>query len=137
MIRDLFCRYELLIRQFISFGLIGTFAFFVDWGTLEAMVYLGLTPGWGRVISYIVAASTTWFLNRHLTFRHAPRGKAAQQWVKFVVVNLGGFALNYGTFIALITFVPLARDILGLAVAAGSVAGLGFNFFAARKLVFK
>jgi putative flippase GtrA len=91
----------------------------------------------GRAISYLTAATTTWALNRAWTFRGRGSGPAGQQWALFVVVNLGGFVLNYGTYAALVTYVPLVAAHPVLGVAAGSIAGMFSNFFLSRRLVFR
>jgi len=59
------------------------------------------------------------------------------QWAKFVTVSAGGFVLNYGTYALLIATVPYVDKYPAIGVAAGSIAGMFFNFFAARKVVFR
>jgi len=125
-----------LLRQFSSFGLIGTAAFLVD----SALLYLGLGLfGLGfylaRFLSWFGAASFTWYLNRRFTFRSA-ESSVLQQWLKFLAANSIGGAFNYGTYAALIATSPVVRQWPILGVAAGSVAGLVFNFFASKRYVF-
>lgn len=131
-------RYAALLAEFIRFGLVGLAGLVVDTGVLYAMLGLGAGLYGGRVVSYLAAASTTYALNRAWTFR-ARRGAAplARQWALFLAVNLAGFAMNYGTYAALIALWPLAAAHPALAVAAGAVAGMGGNFFLSRRLVFK
>ena len=98
---------------------------------------LGAGPYGGRVLSYIAAATATWALNRAWTFRHRAKGASAtRQWLLFLAVNLVGFAINYGTYAALIANLPLAQAHPALGVAAGSIAGLAGNFLLSRRLVF-
>ena len=52
-------------------------------------------------------------------------------------MSAGGFTLNYGMYALLIATVPLVRAYPPLGVAAGSLAGLFFNFFLSRRIVFK
>ena len=51
-----------------------------------------------------------------------------QQWARFLVVNLGGFVLNRGTYALLVTFVPLCAEQPVFAVAAGAIVGMFLNF---------
>lgn len=127
---------ELLV-QFVKFGIVGVIGFLVDYGVLSLGVELGLGLYVGRLVSFLCAATTTWFCNRLFTFRGKGSGHAGVQWAKFVVASAGGFVLNYGTYAALVTYSAFVRNHLILAVAAGSIAGMFFNFFAARKVVFK
>ena len=126
-----------IAQEFLRFGVVGTIGFVVDTAVLYGALALGAGLYLGRAISYAAAATTTWALNRAWTFRGRGGGPAHRQWALFVLVNLGGFVLNYGTYAALVTFVPLvaAHPILG--VAAGSIAGMFANFILSRQLVFR
>ena len=123
--------------QFGRFGVVGTAGFVVDTAVLYAALALGLGLYSGRAVSYVAAATTTWALNRAWTFKGAGRAPAARQWALFLVVNLVGFAFNYGTYAALVAFVPTvaAHPIIG--VAAGALAGMVGNFILSRRLVFR
>ena len=60
-----------------------------------------------------------------------------RQWALFVVVNLGGFTLNYGTYALLVALVPVVAAHPVLGVAAGSLVGMFANFFLSRQIVFR
>jgi len=125
------------IEQFLRFGVVGTVGFLVDSAVLLGMMAAGLGPYGGRVVSYIAAASATFVLNRAWTFRTARRdAPMASQWGRFLLLNLVGFAANYGTYAALITTVPLVAAYPVLGVAAGSIAGMFINFGLSRRFVF-
>lgn len=122
--------------QLFRFALVGTVGFLVDAGCLLA--YLSLAPGHfysGRAISYVMAASTNWALNASFTFGWSDRARI-RQWGRFLLFNLGGGAVNYAVYAALIATVPVVAQMPLLAVAAGSVSGLGVNFVVSRKFVF-
>ncbi len=127
-----------LALQFGKFGMVGVVGFIVD----VAVLYLLLaTTDFGRygsrVLSFLSASTTTWTLNRNFTFRGEHDGTLLRQWAKFVAANSFGGMLNYGTYAALIAYSPLVAAHPVLGVAAGSIAGMFFNFTAAKKLVFK
>lgn len=129
------------LLQFLRFGVVGTVGFLVDTAVLYAGLALGLGLYSGRAVSYLAAATTTWALNRAWTFRdagrEAGRAQVARQWALFLAVNLVGFACNYGTYAALIAFVPLVAAHPVLGVAAGALAGMVGNFWLSRRFVFK
>lgn len=125
-----------VLMEFLRFGVVGTIGFVVDTAVLYAGLALGLGLYGGRAVSYLVAATTTWALNRLWTFRGRGDGPVHQQWALFLLVNLVGFAMNYGTYAALIAFVPLVAAHPVLGVAAGAIAGMFGNFVLTRQLVF-
>ena len=123
-------------RQFLAFGLVGTGGFVVDTATLHLAMAMGSGPYWGRVASYLVAATFTWGMNRRYTFGAQASDRRLQEWSRFLLANGLGGLLNYGCFALLVSqsvFV-LRHPVLG--VAAGSIVGLGTNFVLSRRLVF-
>jgi putative flippase GtrA len=129
-------RARLLLEMF-RFGVVGAIGFVVDSAVLLSMLSLGLGPYGGRVVSYVVAASCTFALNRAWTFRQQPRSQApVRQWALFLALNLVGFACNYGAYAALISSVALVARYPVVGVAAGSLAGMTGNFLLSRRFVF-
>jgi putative flippase GtrA len=127
-----------LAQEFLRFGVVGTAGFVVDTAVLYGALALGAGLYGGRAVSYLTAATATWLLNRAWTFRGRGAGqKAHRQWALFVLVNLGGFVLNYGTYALLVAFVPVVAAHPVLGVAAGSLAGMFSNFVLSRQLVFR
>ena len=127
-----------LLAQFFKFGLVGIVGFIVDAGVLYlCMTFGGMGPYSGRVVSFILGATSTWICNRLFTFKgHRSKDPAHIQWIKFVIVSMGGFTFNYGTYALLIAHTPLVASYPVLGVAAGSIAGMFFNFFVSRRVVF-
>jgi putative flippase GtrA len=104
----------------------------VDAGALEALVRLDLTGLYlGRVLSYLLAASVTWWLNARFTFRTTGR------WDVYVVLNAIGAGVNYATYAVVLAMLPATRDMPSIAVAVGSAVAMLVNFTANRWLVFK
>lgn len=126
-----------LPRQFLVFCAIGTLGFLVDVTVLYALAPL---LGWmaGRVVSFLAAATATWWFNRRFTFAEgaARGGQAAAQYGRYLVSMLAGAAVNYAAYAATLLLVthPHAP---AMGVALGSIAGLGINFLSARFLVFR
>jgi putative flippase GtrA len=125
-----------LLGEFLRFGVVGTIGFLVDTAVVYALRgSLGLAGS--GLVSYLVAASVTWSLNRTWTFRGHGSGRWYRQWVRFLVVNLAGALLNRGAYLALVLTSPVCAAYPVLAVAAGAVAGMFVNFALARRLVFR
>jgi putative flippase GtrA len=126
--------------QFARFAVIGTAAFVVDSLVLYGAFALGFGLYSGRALSYLAAATFTWYGNRRITFTttraHGVRA-ATREWAKFLAANLVGGAVNYATYAALVNMSPLVRSYPVLGVAAGSIAGLGVNFMLSKFVVFR
>ena len=126
-----------LAGQLLRFGAVGTAGFVVDATVLLATLAAGAGPYAGRLLSYLAAATTTWALNRAWTFRGRGGDRSVLgQWARFLLVNLSGFVLNYGTYALLVANLPVvaAQPVLG--VAAGALAGMAGNFVLSRRYVF-
>jgi putative flippase GtrA len=125
-----------LLGQFLQFGLVGVFGFMVDTSVVYATRHqLGLYGA--GVAGFVVAATGNWVLNRLWTFRGQGSGPLHREWARYMAANLGGFVLNRGTYAILVTFVAACADQPVLAVAAGSIAGMGVNFVLSRAMVFR
>ena len=125
------------LPRFLRFCVVGAMGFVVDVAVLYASAW---ALGWyrGRVLSFIAAASFTWWLNRRFTFATAaPHGRPpGRQYLGYMAAMLGGAVLNYSTYAATLQWF----DVPGKAawgVAFGSCAGLLANYLSARHLVFR
>jgi len=127
-----------LVAEFFRFGLVGTLGFGVDTAVLYLCLYGGEFGFYSaRLISFLVAATFTWALNRSFTFRFDHGNKSYRQWSRFLLVNAFGGAVNYAVYASLIVSgAPFTQHPV-LAVAAGSVGGLAFNFTLSKALVFQ
>lgn len=120
---------------FLRFATVGALGFCIDAVVLLAARCGGLDLYSGRLVSYLVAATFTWYANRLFTFRsNDPRWAA--EWWRFLGANaIGGF-LNYGTYALLVSVSTAFRRYPVLAIGAGSLVGLLCNFFLSRRVVF-
>src|SRR5262245_27782687 len=120
--------------MFWRFCIVGTVGFLVDSGTLLLLTSAGLAgPLWGRVASFLVAASVTWALNRRFTFR-STRGGASI--VPYVLLTSVGALINIGVYRLWIGAFGEAPAMLFLGVAAGSGVALAFNFAVSKYVLF-
>ena|ERR1700757_433261 len=131
-----------LSESFIRFGIVGVLGFCWDTGTVYALrpfinLYLAGTCG------FLVAASANWAVNRLWTYRHRIHAAPHVQWAKFMTANAIGFVFNRGVFFTLVSkyFSDAAKTGIFhsqpvLAIAAGSISGLCFNYFLSKRFVF-
>jgi putative flippase GtrA len=121
----------------LRFALIGAVAFVVDAVTLNgAMRLAGMNHYAGRAISYLMAATLTWALNRRYTFYARASTDRLGEWARFLAANACGGLLNYTTYAVLVAFSRTVFVYPVLGVAAGSLAGMTLNFALSRRFVF-
>jgi putative flippase GtrA len=123
--------------QFLSFSAVGAIGFLIDAGVFFALTAL---LSWSilaaRTLSASASIGATWAMNRATTFADSRSPRRGPELARYVVVQLGGLAVNFGVFaLALWIAEPLRRTPV-VALAMGSAAALAFNFVSARLLVF-
>lgn len=138
MIKRLAAQHRATFIQFLKFGTVGAAGFALD----ACLVYysileLGLTHTAAGFLSYPFSVTFVWLGNRYFTFGETKRERMGHQWAKFFMVSSVGLVLNRGTYTWLVNFVPLVYEHPIIGLFAGTCAGMFFNFFAARKVVFK
>ena len=125
------------LRQFAMFCVVGGVGFVVDSGVLYLILAVWPNPYAARLLSYLVAATTTWLLHRAYTFRDTAGPRTGRQWMVYVGTNAVGGAVNYGVFAACVALWPAARAEPVLAVAAGSAAALAISFAVNKHFVYR
>ena len=122
---------------FIRFCLVGTAVFVFEAALLTALyAWVGLNAAQARLISFPCAVVLAWYLNRRFTFRSA-NALRVDELGRYALNNLGGLLLNAGVYFALLTFWPPLRSLPIVALGAGAVAGLAFNYLGSRHWVFR
>jgi len=125
-----------MLLQFLRFGTVGTIGFVVDTSIVYAIKgSVGLYAA--GAVSFVVAATVTWGLNRIWTFRGSGSGPMHRQWALFLTTNMLGFMLNRGAYFTLITVSVLCVQYPVLATAGGAVMGMFLNFYLNRTVVFR
>jgi putative flippase GtrA len=119
------------MQQFKKFCLIGGLGFIVD--SLFFLFFKNISDSimLARLLSFWLAASTTWFGNRIYTYNHKVFTHAISQWCKHMLTaHLSGF-------INLLIFWS-TKEIFSIPVAFcfGILVGLFSNYFFANRFVF-
>jgi putative flippase GtrA len=130
---------SLQLRTLVWYGITGVLGFLVDAGVLHLMV-----SGWNtnlflaRGCSFTSAATTTWMINRILTFSptHRQPRQLLAEWAAYFAASLGGGCLNYLVFAIAVRVSPSLHQIPSIAVALGTLAGTTFNFLMYAQYVF-
>jgi putative flippase GtrA len=124
--------------KIIKFGLVGCAGYCVDAGVLYLALYaLGMSYYSGRIVSYALAASSTWYMNRRFTFADSRHDNRLREWARFVMLNLGGGIVNYAIYAAYVREHGGSSATPAIGVALGSLAGMFVNFYLSSWFVFK
>lgn len=123
------------LMQFVVVGGLGVLVDVAVYYALQLLLSLGHLTA--RAISFFVAATHNWFLNRRYTFVYGRARAPIGQWASYLLVVLVGFVVNVGTYAVLTTQTPtFARHPL-VALLIGIALGTASNFLAARWYVFR
>jgi dolichol-phosphate mannosyltransferase len=126
------------LTEFVQFGCVGATGVVVDLAVYLSLQWLlPIDHGAARGVSFVAAASSNWFLNRHVTFSERPRAPKLEQWRRFLATSLIGFALNWGSYTALTTTLGFFDAHRIPTLMLGVLLGMFSNFALARGYVWK
>lgn len=137
LLRQVVDRWNLLIRELTKFGIIGLVNTAIDFAVLNAILLAADAPLKAKVASTTVSATTSYFMNRHWTFRHRSRSGLRREYSLFFIFNGVGLAIaltilgitKYGLGLESLVAINIA-NLLGL------VIGTVFRFWSYRRWVF-
>lgn len=128
-----------LNHELALFAVGGLIGFVVDAGVVTLLVrFAHFSPYVGRVISFLLAATVTWWWNRSHTFAARQSGRSlTTEWLHWMALMSGGALVNYGAYVVCLIEFPSWHQWPALAVAVGSVFAAFVNFVSARTLLFR
>lgn len=130
-------RHRGVTREAVKFGVVGAFNTVLDFAVLNLLVFgLGVPALRSKVLSTVVAATSSYFMNRYWTFQDRERQGVRREYVLFFGLN--AFGLLIGLVVLAVVRHGLDRDgVLWLNVA--NLIGLGlatvFRFWGYRRFV--
>lgn len=126
------------LSQFRRFAVVGAIAFAVDASVLQALVgFAAWSPFAARLVSFPVALTASFALNRAWTFGAGRSGALLQTYGAYTLVQLIGALLNLAVFSLCILSTPGLRERPVVALALGAAVALLFTFSASRAFVFR
>ncbi len=120
------------------FAVVGSVGFLVDAAILTFLANMaGLGPYVPRLISFPVALTCTWQLNRVWTFPSAQGQKRAAQYGRYAAVQITGALLNLAIYALAIAIGPdWFGDFVVVPLAIASGVAMVFNYLGARHWAF-
>ncbi len=133
---------EGIIKSYLSgallrFLVVGATGFFIDAFLFYlAIQWAELGVFLARLISFPIAMTATWALNRFWTFESGQTTAPRRQYVSYVYVQIFGVIINQSIFVVLVTVGGLWLSYPVLSLTVGSATSAVFTFFLLQKYVF-
>lgn len=143
-----------LFKQVLRFGIVGVANTGVDLIVLNGLIQVtqlgqqGIYFSLFKAISFLVAATNSYFLNKHWTFAGSDSGNATRQVQQFVAITLVGWLINVGVASFVVNVIQPTLDLnqfvdgmnkLWPTIGAlfGTAFGLVWNFLGYKLIVFR
>jgi putative flippase GtrA len=136
----LFAPFQHLVRELTRFGLVGLLAYVIDVGVFNALIVGPLSdkPLTSKGVSTLVAATASYFMNRHWTWSHRARTGLAREYSLFILLSAVGLAITVGALgfgeYVLDQDSLLARNVWGNVVGVGLASV--WRFWSFKRWVF-
>lgn len=126
-----------VLRRLPGFVLVGAIGFLIDAGILTTLM-TGFSFGHygARAISFTVAVTATWYMNRRWVFGRIAVRMSGREYTAYLLVQIIGALINLSVFFAVIEFVPELVRMPVIPLALGAAVALLFNFGASSRFVF-
>lgn len=125
-----------LQRSLLWFLIAGAVAFVVDVAVLTLLRdALGVYAA--RAVSFWLAATTTWLINRNISFAgRSASGSLVTEYLRYLGLMLGGGAVNLAVYSLLAWTLPQGPLWLMLYVAAGTLVAMTVNYLSMTRLLY-
>jgi len=135
-----YATFRTLIHEIAKFGIVGAINYAVDVGLFNLLVVGAFSdrPLSAKGISTVVAATSSYFMNRHWTWRHRARTGVRREYLLFLLLS----AVALGITLACLAFgeYVLHQDSLLARNFWGNIVGVGvamvFRFWSFKRWVF-
>jgi putative flippase GtrA len=133
-------RWQKFVKEALKFGAVGGVNTVVNYVLFNALVLTVLMDGQlkATVIATIVATTSSYFMNRHWTFRDRSKSAVRREYSLFFIFNAAGLVIELGV----LAIAKYGLDIHGLLAlnlvkTVGLVLGMAFRFWSYRTFVFR
>jgi putative flippase GtrA len=134
----LYDRWRHLVHELAKFGIVGVINTILDFGLANLLVFgLHWSPLVGKAGSVAVAATSSYFMNRHWTFRHRARTGLGREYGLFFLLNGVGLLIAEACIWTVHNGLHKSGPIwFNIAQLAGLVLGMAFRFTTYKRWVF-
>lgn len=125
-------------QEFGRFAVVGGVGFCVEFLILSVLYRgMGWSPIRARLVSFSLAVTVTWVLNRCYTFPSASRSRSrGLEYSSYLAVQGVGAAINFAIYSAILLSTGPAVVPPEAALVVAAAAALLWNYLASRRYVF-
>ena len=127
-----------LVKELSAFGIVGTACFLIDVGLFQLLyAHLGVGAVTSKFLATAVSMTVAYVGHRYWSFSHRARPGLRQEYVRFLLINVGTLLLGLGV----VAFARYGLDqegalVLQLANIASIVLGTLIRYLSYRRWVF-
>lgn len=138
LVQTLKAQWRILVAELAKFGVVGVVNTILDFALFNALHFgAGVGPLTSQAISTLVSATSSYFMNRHWTFRHRARTGIRREYTLFFVLNLVGLIIMEACIgLTRYGFGLTGVAALNAAKVVGLVLGTLFRFWSYKRWVF-
>lgn len=138
VVATLYSRFQVVIHEIAKFGIVGIFNFGLDIAIFNVLRSNGVGPLTSKTIAVTIAATSSYFMNRHWSFAHRARSGIRREYVLFIALSAVGLAIALAclaiSHYALGFKSQLADNVAGNGI--GTVLGTMWRFWSFKRWVF-
>jgi putative flippase GtrA len=133
-------RWQKLLHEALKFGVVGGINTVINYAVFNALALTIFADGQlkATVIATVVATITSYFMNRHWTYRDRPKSALRREYLLFFLFNGTGLLIELGV-LGLAKYGLGIDSLLALNIVktVGLLVGTVFRFWAYRTFVFR
>lgn len=123
-----------LIEQFLKFGVVGTVAFAIDYGTLMLLSQVfGVDPVLAAGISFCVSVIFNYLASMRFVFTHRQDMSRGCEFVIFIVLSAVGLAINELCMAAGVAALGTSALMVTVTKLFATAVVMVWNFFSRKK----
>jgi len=128
---------ESSLSSLVKFTAVGAIGFVID-ATVLMVLFHNFNFGHysARIVSFSMAVTVTWYLNRNFTFRQYLAGDCRGEFKRYIFIQIIGSIINLTIYIVLITSSITLSTYPVIPLFCGSSIALIFNFMGSHYFVF-
>jgi len=131
---------KILSSHFFKFIIVGAIGFIVDGSLLLMLSHLGLSLTISRLLSFSIAVSCTWALNKKWTFDSEDESTTKsniKRKILYIAFQCVGAAINFFVFVFLTKKIVLMQSNPLMPFTMASGLAMVFNYSTSKFIVFK